>query len=128
MTKTTNSVMSSEEAELARIATLRKELAQKRKKAQNSYKKVQSSTGYMPMRATIEVTQPAEFHFQTDERVKSHASETSQEQVKPEDFVKNLRRSDPTSVSARSKIKNKWEGFAKSLAPYMLKKRFWDTL
>ncbi|XP_070575046.1 LOW QUALITY PROTEIN: targeting protein for Xklp2 homolog [Ptychodera flava] len=92
------SVKSSEELELEKIAEFRHNLAEKRKLAEESLKKSQSNAGHHPVRPVSHVTRPAGFHFATDDRIKSHAMETRND-VKAKNFVETLRHHPPSPVS-----------------------------
>ena len=84
------SVKSTEELNMEKIAYYRQMLAEKRKLAEDSYKKAMTSKGPAPVKQTKELTHPVEMHFETDKRLKRHPMETRQdEDVK--DFTKTLR-------------------------------------
>ena len=91
-------VKNTEEKEMEEIAHLRKELAKKRRLAQQSYQKSMTSTSYIPSHSSKEPTMPVDFQFSTDTRIKSQGSEQME---KSTDFVRSLRSSsrEPANVS-----------------------------
>ncbi|KAK2850802.1 hypothetical protein Q5P01_007078 [Channa striata] len=80
---------SSEEQELERIRNLQKEVALHRKKNEASYKAALAGNP-PPKKAVLSTTVPKEFHFNTDARIKSTASSSSQH--KEMDFISQLRK------------------------------------
>ena len=96
----TRAVKSSEEREMEKIAELRHQLAQKRKLAEESKKKLESGESSGPMRSEHKVTKTMEFHFATDERIKTHSMETRNDANKSSNFASSLRSHPPSPVSS----------------------------
>lgn len=70
----------SEQLELNKIRQLRRELAEKRRVAEESRVKALNAAGYSgAVRSTQPLTNPQGFNFLTDERLKSHSMETRQD-------------------------------------------------
>ena len=88
-----------EEEELDRIAKLQKETTNKRKQTEQYMKKALSAPTYMPYRSSEDnLTHPQEFHFATDERIKSHVQNIPQKKEKS--FESGLRQHPPSLVSS----------------------------
>ncbi|XP_006812735.1 targeting protein for Xklp2 homolog [Saccoglossus kowalevskii] len=96
---------SSEELEMEKIAEMRHQLAQKRKQAMESKKMAESGQGCGPMRSEHKTTKPMEFHFATDERIKTHGMETRSD-TKSSNFVSGLRNHPASPVSSGTCGKN----------------------
>ena len=79
-----------EEMEMERIAKMRKQTRQHIKANESSMKKAITSTSYHPVRMTAGMTQPQEFHFETEKRVKPHPMTTRCDDASRE-FLKSLR-------------------------------------
>lgn len=92
MTKAGN-LKSSEQIEMEQINKFHKELAKKRQLAKESMKLAQSSSGHMPVRAVHPVTEPKEFHFKTDQRLRA-AGTKDQGGVTEVAFAATLRHND----------------------------------
>lgn len=79
-----------EEMEMECIAKMRKQTRQHIKANESSMKKAITSTSYHPVRVTTGMTQPQEFHFETEKRVKPHPMTTRSDDTSKE-FLKTLR-------------------------------------
>jgi len=73
-------VQSSEQQELNKIRELRRALANKRRLAEESrVKALAAPTRSMMVSSAQPLTEPAGFHFATDDRLKTHGMETRQD-------------------------------------------------
>ncbi|XP_071957881.1 targeting protein for Xklp2-A-like [Antedon mediterranea] len=79
-----------EELEMQRIEELQKQAANTRKMAEESYKRLQCSTKYVPVRSQKPATQPKEFEFQTNTRVTRSVVPNSE--CDDKDFFSSLRK------------------------------------
>jgi targeting protein for Xklp2 len=86
--------LTTEELEMAKIKAMRKDLEQKRKMAEESHKQAKVSHSYVPKHSAVKPTQPFEFKFKTDERIKDHGMETRQDK-EIKDFTSQLRHNSP---------------------------------
>lgn len=93
-----------EEMEMERIAKLRKKTRHHIKANESSMKKAISCTSYHPVRNNTDLTQPQEFHFETDKRVKTHPMSTRADDAEQE-FLKSLRQHPPSPVRSRVCVK-----------------------
>ncbi|XP_071491574.1 targeting protein for Xklp2 homolog [Diadema antillarum] len=89
---------STEQLEMERIADFRKQLAERKKQSQASYKKVQGSSAYQPLKAVIAPTKPEAFNFETDQRIKQHPMATRQD---AKSFQDNLRKGRSSPIPAQ---------------------------
>ncbi|XP_077982460.1 targeting protein for Xklp2 homolog [Glandiceps talaboti] len=94
------SFKSSEELEMEKIAKLRHQLVERRRVAEESMKKSQTSSGHAPVRSERTCTHVEEFHFATDDRLKSH-SMTTRSDAKERDFKSSLRSHPPSPHNPR---------------------------
>jgi targeting protein for Xklp2 len=95
---TASNMKTTEELELEKMAQLQKELAKKRVMNLESFKMALAGRKPEPVHAVIPITKPAEFHFETDSRIKEH-TEPMQKGSHEVDFVSLLRKNDPPLVS-----------------------------
>ena len=79
-----------EEIEMEKIEEKRRELAQRKKLAEESRKLAMSSQAYVPVRCASALTKAEEFKFATDSRIKTHSMETRND-ADGKDFVGSLR-------------------------------------
>lgn len=87
-------VQSSEQQELNRIRELRRALADKRRLAEESrVKALAAPARSTAIRSMQPLTEPENFHFATDDRLKTHGMETRQDagQYKENCFTTDLR-------------------------------------
>ncbi|XP_033119741.1 targeting protein for Xklp2 homolog [Anneissia japonica] len=80
-----------EELELEKINEFQKQMAKTRKMAEESYKKLQVSTNYVPVRSQQPITRPKEFEFSTDARI-TKTGPAVPRSVSEEDFFSSLRK------------------------------------
>uniref|UniRef100_A0A8D0HVC5 TPX2 microtubule nucleation factor n=1 Tax=Sphenodon punctatus TaxID=8508 RepID=A0A8D0HVC5_SPHPU len=87
---------STEEQELERMQQLQQEVAELRKKNEESLK-VAIAGAVQPVKKIIcQVTKPVDFHFLTDERIKQHADGQAGHDYREVDFVAALRKHPPS--------------------------------
>ncbi|XP_052060754.1 targeting protein for Xklp2 homolog isoform X2 [Mytilus californianus] len=82
-------VKNTEQKELETIAQFRQKLSKQLKQNQESYKKAVEAPGYAPAHSKSKPTQPQEFRFQTDNRLKNQ--QTDIQSTSPVDYVRTLR-------------------------------------
>ena len=92
-----DSLKSTEDRELDKIAKLKKELELRRKQSEDSRRMALKSMSYIPAQSKQPTTKPADIHFATDTRVKSNQAEKADE--KELDFKRTLRSNSQKSVS-----------------------------
>jgi hypothetical protein len=91
-------VKSTEEKELETIEHFRQKLSKKLKQNQESFKKAVVAPSYVPAHSKNKPTQPQEFKFKTDDRIKNQSIEVHS--TIPVDYVRMLRSdTNKTSVS-----------------------------
>ena len=83
-------VKNSEQMEMEKIDYFKKELAKKRRLAQESCKAALTAKGPTAAVPTRELTKPEGFKFETDSRIKTHNMETRND-VDVKDFASMLR-------------------------------------
>ncbi|KAG2463541.1 TPX2B protein, partial [Polypterus senegalus] len=93
--KSSSKVKSTEEQELEKMQELQKEVAELRKKNDESLKAALAGTGVPNKKTVIPSTVPVNFHFYTDDRIKQNEAptETTYKQV---DFTAELRKHPPS--------------------------------
>ncbi|XP_051788513.1 targeting protein for Xklp2 isoform X1 [Erpetoichthys calabaricus] len=93
--KSSSKVKTTEEQELEKMQELQKEVAELRKKNDESLKAALAGTGVPNKKTVIPSTVPINFHFYTDDRIKQNEapSETTYKQV---DFTSELRKHPPS--------------------------------
>lgn len=82
-------VKNTEQKELETIAQFRQKLSKQLKQNQESYKKAVDAPSYAPAHSKSKPTQPHEFRFQTDNRLKNQQTEI--QSTSPVDYVRTLR-------------------------------------
>ncbi|CAG2190295.1 TPX2 [Mytilus edulis] len=82
-------VKNTEQKELETIAQFRQKLSKQLKQNQESYKKAVEAPSYAPAHSKSKPTQPHEFRFQTDNRLKNQQTEI--QSTSPVDYVRTLR-------------------------------------
>lgn len=92
-------VKSTEEKELETIEHFRQKLSKKLKQNQESFKKAVIAPNYVPVHSKTKPTQPQEFRFLTDDRIKNQSTEVHS--TIPVDYVRMLR-SDTIKASAQT--------------------------
>lgn len=80
---------STEEKELETIEHFRQKLSKKLKQNQESFKKAVIAPYYVPVHSKTKPTQPQEFRFLTDDRIKNQSTEVHS--TIPVDYVRMLR-------------------------------------
>lgn len=91
-----------EEKELETIAQFRQKLSKQLKQNQESFKKAVIAPSYVPPHSKVKPTQPQEFKFETDHRVKTQSSDPHNG-TSPIDYARTLRsKSESQPAAARS--------------------------
>ncbi|XP_053104783.1 targeting protein for Xklp2 isoform X2 [Hemicordylus capensis] len=87
---------STEELELERMRQLQQEVAELRKKNEESLKAAIAGPG-QPVKAASHITKPVDFHFSTEERLKQHGADSQPgAEYKEVDFAAALRKHPPS--------------------------------
>lgn len=107
---------SSEQLEMEQINRFHKELVKKRQLAKDSMKMAKTSSAYVPVRAVHPVTEPKEFNFRTDQRLKATGLK-EQAKVTEVDFAATLRHSDRDTTKKKAQANDHTASGPKSTIP-----------
>ncbi|KAJ7332241.1 hypothetical protein JRQ81_014421 [Phrynocephalus forsythii] len=86
---------STEDLELEKMQQLQQEVAELRRKNEESLRAAIAGPG-QPVKAVIHITKPIDLHFHTDERIKQHGESHPGTEYKEVDFTAALRRHPPS--------------------------------
>nr|XP_014351731.1 PREDICTED: targeting protein for Xklp2 [Latimeria chalumnae] len=92
---------STEQQELEKMQQLQQEVAEHRRKNEESYKAAIAGEAPAVRKVVIPATKPVDFHFRTDERIKQHGEAKSEEPYKEVNFTSELRRHPPSPARFR---------------------------
>ncbi|XP_015261135.1 PREDICTED: targeting protein for Xklp2 [Gekko japonicus] len=87
---------STEELELERMQQLQQEVAEMRRKNEESLKVAIAGPGQPVKKTVTQVTKPVDFHFSTDDRIKQHGESQPGTDYKEVDFAALLRKHPPS--------------------------------
>ncbi|XP_077785581.1 targeting protein for Xklp2 isoform X1 [Podarcis muralis] len=91
---------STEDLEVEKMQQLQQEVAELRRKNEDSLKVAIAGPGQTVKKMVTHVTKPVDFHFRTDERIKQHGENQPATEYKEVDFKAALRRHPPSPIQA----------------------------
>uniref|UniRef100_A0A670ICK0 TPX2 microtubule nucleation factor n=1 Tax=Podarcis muralis TaxID=64176 RepID=A0A670ICK0_PODMU len=91
---------STEDLEVEKMQQLQQEVAELRRKNEDSLKVAIAGPGQTVKKMVTHVTKPVDFHFRTDERIKQHGENQPATEYKEMDFKAALRRHPPSPIQA----------------------------